>query len=69
LAKRKHVSYPTIRLRLNRLITRLEAAQADQPLDPMAEMLADLVERGEMTIAAAKSALAVHRQAIQKPST
>lgn len=68
LAKRRQVSYPTIRLRLNRLIVRLEAAQTDQPLDPMAEMLADLVERGEMTIAAAKSALAVHRKTVKKPS-
>lgn len=69
LAKRRQVSYPTIRLRLNRLIVRLEAAQTDQPLDPMAEILADLVERGEMTLAAAKSALAIHRQTIRRSST
>ena len=62
LAKRRQVSYPTIRLRLDRLIARLEAAQSDQPLDPMAEKLADLVERGQMTVAAAKSALTVHRK-------
>jgi hypothetical protein len=66
LAKRRQVSYPTIRLRLNRLIARLEAAQSDQPLDPMAEKLADLVERGEMTLAAAKSALTVHREMLDQ---
>ena len=66
LAKQRQVSYPTIRLRLNRLISRLEAAYSAQPLDPMAEALADLVERGEMTINAAKSALAIHRTVLQQ---
>lgn len=65
LAKRRQVSYPTIRQRLDRLIARLEALQADRPLDPMAEKLADLVERGEMTVGAAKAALAVHRETLQ----
>lgn len=66
LAKRRQVSYPTIRLRLNRLIARLEAAHSDQPLDPMAEKLADLVERGEMTLPAAKSALKIHREMLEQ---
>lgn len=65
LAKRRQVSYPTIRQRLDRLIARLEALQADRPLDPMAEKLADLVERGEMTVGAAKAALEVHRETLQ----
>ncbi len=65
LAKRRSVSYPTIRLRLDRLITRLEAAQSKQPLDPMAEQLADCVERGEMTLSAAKAALRVHRDILK----
>ncbi|MFK5955311.1 MAG: DUF2089 family protein [Planctomycetota bacterium] len=65
LAKRRSVSYPTIRLRLNRLLARLEAAQSQQPLDPMAEQLADCVERGEMTLAAAKAALQLHRDLLK----
>ncbi|PCJ54603.1 MAG: hypothetical protein COA70_04955 [Planctomycetota bacterium] len=65
LAKRRSVSYPTIRQRLDRLIARLEAAQSEQPLDPMAEHLADLVERGEMTLGGAKAALLVHRELLQ----
>ena len=66
LAKRRQVSYPTIRQRLNRLISRLEAARNNQPLDPMAEKLADLVDRGEMTLTAAKAALAVHREMLKQ---
>jgi hypothetical protein len=66
LAKRHQVSYPTIRQRLDRLIARLEALQADRPLDPMAEKLADLVERGEMTVGAAKAALRVHRETLNQ---
>jgi hypothetical protein len=69
LAKRRQVSYPTIRQRLNRLIARLEAAQAEVPLDPMAEKLADLVERGEMTVRAAKDALRVHRETLNLTRT
>ncbi|MHC4824256.1 MAG: DUF2089 family protein [Planctomycetota bacterium] len=66
LAKRRGVSYPTIRQRLDRLMARLEAAQSEQPLDPMAEKLADLVERGEISVGGAKAALAMHRAALQE---
>lgn len=65
LAKRRSVSYPTIRQRLDRLIARLEAAQSEQPLDPMAEHLADLVERGELTLQGAKAALRTHRKILE----
>ncbi|MDA0667401.1 MAG: DUF2089 family protein [Planctomycetota bacterium] len=65
LAKRRSVSYPTIRHRLNRLLVRLEAAQSEQPLDPMAEQLADLVERGELTLGGAKAALRMHRELLE----
>lgn len=66
LAKRRKVSYPTIRQRLDRLMARLEAAQSASPLDPMAEALADLVEQGEMSLRGAKSALAVHRATLEQ---
>lgn len=65
LAKRRSVSYPTIRQRLNRLLNRLEAVQSEQPLDPMAEHLADLVERGEVTLGGAKAALRMHRELLE----
>lgn len=47
-------------------MARLEAAQSETPLDPMAEKLADLVERGELSLSGAKSALAVHRATLQQ---
>ncbi len=56
------VSYPTIRGRLDRLIARLKLVLEGKPRDPMAELLGDLVERGEITASAAKSVLSLHRQ-------
>lgn len=49
------VSYPTIRARLDRVIERLRAALEDRPLDPLAELLADLVQRGELSPTAARA--------------
>lgn len=49
------VSYPTIRARLDRVIERLEQARAGQPPDPLKELLARLVERGELSPAGARS--------------
>lgn len=55
LAKVYGVSYPTIRARLDRLIERVcDAAQGRKP-DPLSELLASLVERGEMTPGAARA--------------
>jgi hypothetical protein len=62
LAKSYRVSYPTIRSRLNRLIERLRAILVGAPSDPMAGLLADLVERGELTARAARAVLDMHRQ-------
>lgn len=64
LASAYGVSYPTIRGRLDRLIARLRQVMAGTPGDPMAEALADLVERGEVTASAARSILDLHRRAI-----
>ena len=49
LAKAYGVSYPTIRARLDRLIDRLQALLAGKPPDPLNDLLADLVEKGELT--------------------
>lgn len=66
LARRYQVSYPTIRGRLDRLIERIEGLLDGRPADPMAEHLAALVERGEMSLAGAKAALEIHRKALQQ---
>lgn len=57
LAKRYGVSYPTIRGRLDGLIERLRAAVEDRPRDPLAETLAEMVQRGELTATGARKVL------------
>ena len=56
------VSYPTLRSRLDRLIERLQHAIAQRQPDPMAELLATLVERGELNSRAARQLLKLHRE-------
>ncbi len=56
------VSYPTLRARLDRLIERLQQAVERRKPDPMAELLATLVERGELNTRAARQLLKLHRE-------
>ena len=49
------VSYPTIRARLDRVIERLQQAKAGQAPDPLKELLARLVERGELSASGARA--------------
>jgi hypothetical protein len=65
LAAEYGVSYPTIRARLDKLLERLRAVVAGQPRDPMAELLADLIGRGEIGSAAAKAVLDLHRRSLK----
>jgi hypothetical protein len=65
LAAEYGVSYPTIRARLDSLLERLRAVIAGQPRDPMAELLADLIGRGEVAPAAAKAVLELHRRSLK----
>ncbi|NRA58533.1 MAG: DUF2089 family protein [Phycisphaerales bacterium] len=58
LAKHYGVSYPTIRTRLDGVIERLRAAVENRPADPLAEALAELVQRGELTASGARRVLA-----------
>lgn len=66
LARLYGVSYPTIRAKLDRLIERLEAIRKDKPADPMANLLADLVEQGHMMPVAARMVLELHRQSMNE---
>jgi hypothetical protein len=65
LAAEYGVSYPTIRARLDSLLERLRAVVSGQPRDPMAELLADLIGRGEVAPAAAKAVLELHRRSLK----
>ena len=55
LAESYGVSYPTIRNRLDAVIERLRAAVAGKTPDPLSQLLADLVERGELAPTAARA--------------
>ncbi|MCL2640401.1 MAG: DUF2089 domain-containing protein [Phycisphaerales bacterium] len=68
LAEAYGVSYPTIRLRLDRVITRLQAAVKGKAADPMNELLATLVERGEMTLSGARAVRDLARKLNRPPS-
>jgi hypothetical protein len=60
------VSYPTIRATLDRVIANLRQTLSGAPPDPMTNLLADLVERGEIKVSTAKSIRAAHRKALQR---
>jgi hypothetical protein len=62
LAAAYGVSYPTIRLRLDRVIERLKQAMAGRRPDPLSELLAQMVERAEIAPAAARAIRAVAKQ-------
>jgi hypothetical protein len=66
LAQGYGVSYPTIRARLDKLIERLEARVRGQPPDPMADLLADLIAKGEVAPSAARAVLKLHRDILKK---
>ena len=66
LAKLYGVSYPTIRARLDKLIGRLEVLLEGRPVDPFSDLLADLMERGEVTSSAARSLRELHRRQIRR---
>jgi hypothetical protein len=57
LAARYGVSYPTIRGRFDRVIKRLKHAVAGEQIDPLRDLVANLVERGELGGSAARRIL------------
>src|SRR5438445_461243 len=65
LAQAYGVSYPTIRGRLDKLIERLRARVEGRPPDPMAELLADLIGKGEVAPSAARAVLKLHRELLR----
>jgi hypothetical protein len=65
MAQLYQVSYPTIRASLDRVIANLRRNLTGATPDPMTDLLADLVERGEIKVSTAKSIRAVHRKALE----
>jgi hypothetical protein len=63
------VSYPTIRGRLDKVIARLTAAKQGKKVDPLTELLAAMVERGELSASGARSIRDTARKATQGGSS
>jgi hypothetical protein len=55
LATSYGVSYPTIRSRFDKVIERLQKIVEGRKPDPLTDLLANLVERGEMTASTART--------------
>jgi hypothetical protein len=55
LAASYSVSYPTIRSRLDKVIERLQKIVEGRKPDPLSDLLANLIERGEMTASTART--------------
>lgn len=60
LAKAYGVSYPTLRARLDRLIAKVEAAEASADDDPFRRSLRLLVADGKLSSESAKTLLLAH---------
>jgi len=63
LAAEYDVSYPTIRIRLDRLIERIRAVDSVPTTDPMQARIRALVADGEISERAGKKLLDTHRAA------
>jgi hypothetical protein len=66
LAEVYGVSYPTIRQRLDAVINRLRDSMSGKAADPLSELLAGLVERGEMTPTTARMVRDVARKTMEQ---
>ncbi|HZW07017.1 MAG TPA: DUF2089 family protein [Phycisphaerales bacterium] len=62
LAAAYGVSYPTIRGRVDKVIERVRGAKAGRKPDPLSELLAGMVERGELSVANARAVQDVARK-------
>ena len=62
LARSYQVSYPTIRARVDRMIERLRAIMNGDSSDPMSHLLMELLDRGEITVSAARLVRDAHQQ-------
>lgn len=62
LAKQYGVSYPTIRIRLDRLIEKVKSAQAHEPEDPFISRLRSMAIDGQLAIPAAKTLIKEYRK-------
>ena len=66
MAQLYRVSYPTIRAKLDRVILHLQKVVEGRPVDLFADLLGNLVEKGELSSSSARSILDLHRKELKK---
>lgn len=66
MAERYGVSYPTIRASLDRVIENLRMRLNGETRDEMTELLAGLVERGELSAGVARKIRGLHRSVVEQ---
>ena len=69
LATEYRVSYPTIRLRLDRVIDRVKASETLQDVDPMTRKIRHLIAEGALDPAAGKALLDTYAQTKRGPES
>ena len=69
MAELHGVSYPTIRSSLDRVIEELRLRMQGETRDEMTELLAGLMERGELSAGVARKVRALHRSVIERKSS
>jgi hypothetical protein len=69
LAAEYRVSYPTIRLRLDRIIDRVKASETLQDVDPMTRKIRHLVAEGALDPAAGKALLDTYARTKKGPES
>jgi hypothetical protein len=65
LAAQYNISYPTVRVRLDRLIEKVKASEDPRLLDPFERKLQFLVADAKMSASVAKDLLNAHRDALK----
>ena len=62
IAQQYGISYPTVRLRLNRLIKKIELLEDPQATSPFHQKIRLLVAEGKLDLAAAKSVIRAYEE-------
>ena len=65
LAQAYGISYPTVRLRLDRLIAKIEVFDSQSPMNPFERTLRGLHADGKIDLATLKTLLAAHRKEVE----
>jgi hypothetical protein len=66
IAEEYGISYPTVRVRLDRLIAKVKAAEEPKVHDPFERALRVLVADAKVSVTLAKELLAAHREALKR---